>query len=109
VAPVGIVGAWLGYALFFYGLNLVKSGNDGFMSLIWPGKYKPTPRDVNAAAAANPPGYGPSSKTPGGSPSTPPTGWLPVPAQPGGTANGDYYSPAEPGEIWVPGQGVLQQ
>ena len=48
MAAVGIVLAWAGYSIFYYGLNTVKGGNESFMSLIWPGKYQPAARD-NAA------------------------------------------------------------
>lgn len=55
--------------------------------------------------AGNPPGYSAGSKSPGGSATTPPAGWIPVP----GSTKGWYYSPQQPGEVWEPGRGVLQQ
>lgn len=30
---------FLGYSVFFYGLDQIKGGNNGFLSLIVPGKY----------------------------------------------------------------------
>ena len=53
--PLGIVLTWFGYALSYYGWNRITGGNDTFVSLIWPGKYAPTPRDsdkVSGGAAA---------------------------------------------------------
>lgn len=46
MAGIGIILAWFGYSVFYYGLNTVTGGNDGFVSLIWPGRYTPTPRDA---------------------------------------------------------------
>lgn len=42
---VGILMALGGYTLFFYGLNVITGGNDPFLSVFWPGRYKVTPRD----------------------------------------------------------------
>lgn len=36
----------IGYAAMFYGYNRLTGGNDTFKSLVWPGAYKPTPRDA---------------------------------------------------------------
>jgi hypothetical protein len=65
--PVGILAAWFGYSVFYYGLDTVTGGNDTFVSLIWPGKYVVTAKDSGAGAAAPP---------------------LPKPGQPGGLAAG---------------------
>lgn len=53
----------------------------------------------------NPPGYSSNSPKAGGDPNTPPKGWLPVP----NTNPQQYYSPLQPGEIWIKGIGILQQ
>lgn len=53
MAGLGIVLAWFGYSVFYYGLNTVTGGNESFMSLIWPGRYAPVPRDSGAAQAAS--------------------------------------------------------
>mgnify|MGYP001549732563 FL=1 len=54
MAGIGIVLAWFGYAVSYYGLNTLTGGNESFMSLIWPGRYVPVNRDspVNTAATA---------------------------------------------------------
>jgi hypothetical protein len=94
---LGIVGAWLGYAFFFYGLNLVKGGNDGFMSLLWPGKYTPKPRDgggLGGTQTAN--GFSPDSGSGVGATNTLPSGPngvgnAPVPTPPVGTVNPGFF------------------
>lgn len=45
MAGVGILLVWLGYGVFYYGLDQVTGGNDPFLSLVWPGRYGRTPRD----------------------------------------------------------------
>ena len=45
MAAVGIFLSWIGYSVFFYGLDTVTGGNDSFVSLAWPGRYTPTARD----------------------------------------------------------------
>lgn len=55
---VGVAGfvAWIGYSLFFYGLDQIRGGNNGFLSLIVPGKYSAQPNDSGGAggnASAN--------------------------------------------------------
>lgn len=47
---VGILAAWFGYAVFYYGLDIVTGGNDTFVSLIWPGKYAVTAKDGGTGA-----------------------------------------------------------
>ncbi|HUO47988.1 MAG TPA: hypothetical protein VMU09_04060 [Acidimicrobiales bacterium] len=42
---LGIVAAWLGYCLAYHGFDRITGGNDGFVSLIWPGRYTVTARD----------------------------------------------------------------
>jgi hypothetical protein len=46
LVTVGIALGWLGYTIFYFGLNRITGGNDSFHSVIWPGAYKPTPRDA---------------------------------------------------------------
>lgn len=52
----GIGALFLGYSAFYYGYNRITGGNDTFVSLVWPGKYKPTARDDGSGGspAANP-------------------------------------------------------
>lgn len=68
MAGVGIVLAWFGYSVMYYGIDLVTGGNEGFMTLVWPGRYQPVPRDQ--------PGGGGSSGPPSGftKPTTPAKG-----------------------------------
>lgn len=49
---LGIALAWLGYSVFYYGYNLITGGNDSFVSLIWPGRYTPTPRDSGSTSSS---------------------------------------------------------
>lgn len=61
---IGIVVAWFGYSVFYYGLDTVKGGNDSFVSLIWPGKYSPQPRDSGGSGSSSTSGgTGPQSFT----------------------------------------------
>lgn len=69
---VAAVVTWMGYSLIYYGLDQVRGGNNGFFSLVIPGKYKNVDPDTgsekkNASAS---PGGGQTplpSYTPGGS------------------------------------------
>jgi hypothetical protein len=36
---LGVFVVWMGYSLFYYGLDQVRGGNNGFLSLVTPGKY----------------------------------------------------------------------
>jgi hypothetical protein len=82
MAAVPIVLAWFGYSVLYYGLNTVTGGNESFMSLIWPGRYAPVPRD--SGGSQPPPGTlggtlpasGGTENNPGGGPagSQPPQG-----------------------------------
>ncbi len=40
---IGIL--WAGYSIGYYGWNRITGGNDTFVSLVRPGRYKPTTRD----------------------------------------------------------------
>lgn len=53
MAGVGVLLSWFGYSVFYHGLNTITGGNDSFVSLIWPGKYTPTPRDGPNPGADN--------------------------------------------------------
>lgn len=56
---IGIVLMWAGYSVFYYGYNSLTGGNDSFLSLIWPGDYKPTARDSGSTAGGGAGGKGP--------------------------------------------------
>jgi hypothetical protein len=45
---VGVFVAWLGYSLFYYGLDQIRGGNNGLLSLMIPGKYSDQPKDSGA-------------------------------------------------------------
>lgn len=47
--PLGILLLWLGYSLGYYGYNRITGGNDKFISLIYPGRWKPVQRDGGAS------------------------------------------------------------
>lgn len=108
---------WGGYLFVQYGLSQLQGCNTGLRSVAWPGRstacnpdaqngnYQPNVgTGPGGSNAGNPPGYSAGSTSPGGSPSTPPAGWKLVIGSPGW-----YYSPDQPGEIWIPGKGILQQ
>lgn len=68
MGAIGIVLTWFGYSVFYYGLNVVTGGNDSFLSLVWPGRYTPTPRDQpggGSSGPANAPGAGNLVQPPG--------------------------------------------
>lgn len=53
MAGLGVLAAWLSYSLVYYGLNTVTGGNDSFISLLWPGRYRPTARDSGGPSSRN--------------------------------------------------------
>ena len=50
--PIALL--WGGYAIGYYGWNRITGGNDKFVSLVWPGKWKLTPRDDGSASTPPP-------------------------------------------------------
>ena len=52
MAAIGIVLVWAGYSIFYYGLNTVTGGNESLRALIWPGAYRPAPRDGGGVSDA---------------------------------------------------------
>jgi hypothetical protein len=69
---------WLGYSAFYYGYNRITGGNDTFVSLIYPGRYSPTPRDTDqpsSSSAAAPT----AATTPTASTTTTPTNTVTTP------------------------------
>jgi hypothetical protein len=52
--PFGIVLCWLGYSLVYYGYDRIRGGNDGLVSLMYPGRYKPTTPDAQAGKPPTP-------------------------------------------------------
>lgn len=66
---VGVFVAWLGYGVFYFGLDQIRGGNNGFLSLLVPGKYTNQPSDSPSNPAASgttgAPGLGGVAKTPG--------------------------------------------
>jgi hypothetical protein len=67
VAGIGIFVAWLGYSLGFFGLDQIRGGNNGLLSLMRPGKFKEQPSDGggNTDTASVPGGLGSAVKTSG--------------------------------------------
>ena len=53
MAGLGILIAWFGYGVMYYGITQVQSGNWGFLDLMIPGRWTPatasTPRDQGAS------------------------------------------------------------
>lgn len=96
MAGIGIVLAWFGYAVSYYGLNILTGGNESFMSLIWPGRYTPVPRDSGSPAAAGAGQVGGQAPTynPSTGQSVPGTGVAPgAGTGPGGTGYGTGNAP----------------
>jgi len=98
VAAVGIVLAWAGYSLFYYGLDQVKGGNNTIMELVWPGRYKVVAKDGGAVANPNGQYGGVGGREPTFNPKTgaanPGTGYAPGGGVgPGGTGYGTGNAP----------------
>lgn len=64
MAGIGIILAWLGYSVFYYGYDTVTGGNDTFVSLIWPGRYTPTARDGGGSSGGGSSGQGSKKSNP---------------------------------------------
>jgi hypothetical protein len=45
--------AWLGYSLAYYGFDQITSGNDSFVSLVWPGRYVVVARDPGSGSGGS--------------------------------------------------------
>ena len=45
MAGLGVLVAWVGYSLLYYGLDQIRGGNNGLLSLMIPGKYSNQPSD----------------------------------------------------------------
>lgn len=52
MAGIGILLAWAGYSVFYYGYNTVTGGNESLASLIWPGSYQSVPRDGQGSSSS---------------------------------------------------------
>jgi hypothetical protein len=50
VPGLGILLAWFGYSLAYYGFDTITGGNDSFLSLVWPGRYQVIPRDGGSSS-----------------------------------------------------------
>lgn len=78
---IGIVLAWFGYAVLYYGINQITGGNESFASLVVPGRYAPVARDSAPAQTGGGSQIAPKPSNPGGvavlQPTTPPKGAKP--------------------------------
>jgi hypothetical protein len=52
VAGLGMLFAWLGYSLAYYGFDQITGGNDSIVSLTWPGKYQVVARDSGSGSGS---------------------------------------------------------
>lgn len=72
MAGIGILIAWLGYGLGYYGVDQIRGGNNGLMSLLIPGKYSNQPNDSGGAAGSGAGGAAVSGLAPNaGNPGSP--------------------------------------
>lgn len=53
MVPVAILLCWAGYAVGYYGADTITGGNDSFISLVWPGRYKAVPRDAAGGSTSS--------------------------------------------------------
>jgi len=97
VAAVGILALWFGYGVFYYGLNTVTGGNDSLLSLVWPGRFTPAPRDAGGGASGG--GINPNPAP--GSPSYPLIPGTPgvAPGGSGPAGQGNQPSPGGPPKV----------
>lgn len=49
---VGFFVVWIGYSLGYYGVDQVRGGNNGLLSLMIPGKYTNQPTDKGSSTSA---------------------------------------------------------
>lgn len=66
MAGIGIFVAWLGYSLAYFGVDQVRGGNNGLLSLMIPGRYSAQPNDSGGGAAAPGEPVAGASGAPGG-------------------------------------------
>ena len=52
MAGLGMLFAWLGYSLAYYGFDQITGGNDSIVSLTWPGKYQVVARDSGSGSGS---------------------------------------------------------
>lgn len=53
MVPVAILLCWAGYAVGYYGADVITGGNDSFVALVWPGRYKAVPRDAAGGSTSS--------------------------------------------------------
>lgn len=49
---VGVFVVWVGYSLAFYGIDQIRGGNNGLLSLMIPGKYTNQRTDAGSSQSA---------------------------------------------------------
>lgn len=89
---VGVLVAWAGYVLIYFGIDQMKGGNNGILDLAFPGrssKLDTGPNDPDSGATGKPPPKNPGTTV------VPPTPGSMVPPAQGGTGGQGYHSPAD--------------
>jgi hypothetical protein len=103
---VGLFVVWVGYSLAYYGVDQVRGGNNGLLSLMMPGKYTDQAPDVGAQSPGTALPAGQSTIPTKGSSTTAPAVIKNTTAPAGQTGtfgvdqNGDLYKKV--GGVWVP-------
>ena len=54
MAGIGVLVAWLGYSLAYFGIDQIRGGNNGLLSLMIPGKYTNQPNDSGVSTPGTP-------------------------------------------------------
>lgn len=57
MGAIGVLVLWAGYALFYFGVDQIRGGNNGLLDLAIPGRYKhlPTDKMLESGAGFNAP------------------------------------------------------
>jgi len=50
---IGLVLVWVGYGVGYYGFDQIRGGNNGFLDLMIPGRFKAVPKDSRGTTGGN--------------------------------------------------------
>lgn len=63
MGAIGFFVLWVGYAVFYYGFDQIRGGNNGFLDLALPGHYKALPTDAQLGGGSSASNQGPQIAT----------------------------------------------